>query len=570
MSGMLANLVGAATAALNLRPQEPTVRSIRPETPDAAFATALSAALAPRQRAESTAPDRLRADRELEEERASERSAESAASHSATSAGAAAAGGASAASASASTSSPADADAGVTDSAAASLEAAAAEEASGPGPARRSPTTVLRTLQGLDPEFRARLQRVIDRMEKEHGHDVTLVETVRDQSRQNYLFEQGRSRPGPVVTWTRSSNHTRGRAADVIVDGTYNNPLAMVRLARIAREEGLRTLGAKDPGHVELPSGVRLERLAVGADATTSLVDSGASRAAEAVRAATASQPQGAPGTPGVARVATVARVASVAQVAQVANVARVATPGSIGGGAALDTQAAPAPAPEQAPTAVSGQLASSGGDPSRDDGRREGRPSQREPVMEASGDATPRVAAGTLPAHEPRAAGTAGEVRGAPASFGAEAAERIARVLQLQDTTPTRPLSQVVLRVDNATGGEDRIRVDLRGSSVGASLSVSDPVAAARLQSELGQLQRALEGRGLQAEHLSVTGAPARELVEAARTPAAPDSGQRPSHDSASGREGWNGRSGGRQNDQDPEQPHQRPRRNLQQERNT
>src|SRR5690606_11756935 len=144
---------------------------------------------------------------------------------------------------------------------------AAAVTAAGP-----NPTRVTRSLEGLNPEFRARLDRVIDRMESEHGHKVQIVETVREQSRQEYLYAQGRTRPGPVVTWTTSSKHTQGRAADLLVDGTYDNPLAMVRLARIAREEGLRTLGARDPGHVELPAGVRVERMAVGVDSATSLL----------------------------------------------------------------------------------------------------------------------------------------------------------------------------------------------------------------------------------------------------------------------------------------------------------
>ena len=50
------------------------------------------------------------------------------------------------------------------------------------------------------------------------GHEVTVVEAHRTQERQNFLFEQGRSRPGNVVTWTRNSNHTTGRAVDVMID----------------------------------------------------------------------------------------------------------------------------------------------------------------------------------------------------------------------------------------------------------------------------------------------------------------------------------------------------------------
>jgi hypothetical protein len=114
---------------------------------------------------------------------------------------------------------------------------------------------VQRDLGLLDPEFRVRFERVIERMESEYGHRVTVVETHRHQARQDHLYDQGRTRPGPVVTWTRNSSHTQGRAADVMIDGTYDNAVGYRRLARIAQEEGLRTLGPRDPGHVELPRG---------------------------------------------------------------------------------------------------------------------------------------------------------------------------------------------------------------------------------------------------------------------------------------------------------------------------
>jgi hypothetical protein len=101
-------------------------------------------------------------------------------------------------------------------------------------------------VDALIPELRSRVQRVIDRMRHEYGHEVTIVETARSQERQDHLFDQGRSRPGAIVTWTRDSAHTHGAAADVIVDGSWENGLGFARLQEIAKEEGLRTLGMKD------------------------------------------------------------------------------------------------------------------------------------------------------------------------------------------------------------------------------------------------------------------------------------------------------------------------------------
>lgn len=114
-------------------------------------------------------------------------------------------------------------------------------------------TTPLRDLGALAPEFRARLERVLDRMQEEFGHEVAVVETRRSQLRQEALYAQGRTRSGPVVTWTRNSAHLGGYAADVVIDSSYSNAAAYARLAALARQEGLRTLGPRDPGHVELP-----------------------------------------------------------------------------------------------------------------------------------------------------------------------------------------------------------------------------------------------------------------------------------------------------------------------------
>lgn len=50
---------------------------------------------------------------------------------------------------------------------------------------------------------------------RKEGLQVCITETYRSQERQNYLYEQGRSRPGKVVTWTKSSRHTGRMAWDI-------------------------------------------------------------------------------------------------------------------------------------------------------------------------------------------------------------------------------------------------------------------------------------------------------------------------------------------------------------------
>ncbi|MCC7324627.1 MAG: flagellar hook-length control protein FliK, partial [Gemmatimonadaceae bacterium] len=67
------------------------------------------------------------------------------------------------------------------------------------------------------------------------------------------------------------------------------------------------------------------------------------------------------------------------------------------------------------------------------------------------------------------------------------------------------RPLSSVLLRLDHPDGGEDRIRIDLRGHSVGATLDVADPRAAEQLRLHVTELQEALQRQGLEGEAMVV-----------------------------------------------------------------
>lgn len=47
------------------------------------------------------------------------------------------------------------------------------------------------------------------------GYYLNVSETYRKQERQDYLYSLGRTVPGKVVTWTRSSRHTSRRALDL-------------------------------------------------------------------------------------------------------------------------------------------------------------------------------------------------------------------------------------------------------------------------------------------------------------------------------------------------------------------
>jgi peptidoglycan L-alanyl-D-glutamate endopeptidase CwlK len=66
----------------------------------------------------------------------------------------------------------------------------------------------------LGPQSRARLQgvhpdlvKVVERAIELTDQDFMVLEGVRTPARQKELYAQGRTAPGPKVTWTLNSNH---------------------------------------------------------------------------------------------------------------------------------------------------------------------------------------------------------------------------------------------------------------------------------------------------------------------------------------------------------------------------
>lgn len=415
------------------------------------------------------------------------------------------------------------------------------------------PRRVERGMERLDPEFRSRLTRVVERMRAEHGHEVKVVETLRPQERQDFLYEQGRTRSGPVVTWTRSSNHTRGRAADVMIDGTYNNPKGYARLAEVAVEEGLRTLGPKDPGHVELPRGSRaLPSLAgplepVAPDVVqevrspsqvTSPAESNPQPTAQARSAASAG-----PMERGLARVAEVAEVARVASVARVAQVAQV-------------TQVSPS---SRTPAVGSAS-------PTRQDANSRGGSESKDSARPGIDATLLRADSAMMPTQL-----SASPLEPVSVVGGADAASRLAQIMEIRDGASSGSIDHVLLRLDNGSGGQDVIRVDLRGSAVGASIDLANAGEVDQMLARLPELQRTLERQGLEAEQLKIRSAATAisEAAEIIRTVSVPEAdlvrggaGGRTGSDSPSSRDRWESATHG-QSRRDTDDPRQQSRRN-------
>jgi hypothetical protein len=122
------------------------------------------------------------------------------------------------------------------------------------GPAVRS---AHRGLEVLDPFFAARLLELEQRL-REAGVRFTRRETWRSPQRQAFIFQQGRSRPGPLATATLTSWHNvvdaRGQPAGLAAD--YTVPAAQLpSFHALAEQLGLHSYGAdsNDPGHVYMP-----------------------------------------------------------------------------------------------------------------------------------------------------------------------------------------------------------------------------------------------------------------------------------------------------------------------------
>ncbi|MFO0272228.1 MAG: hypothetical protein ACK53W_17025 [Gemmatimonadota bacterium] len=298
-------------------------------------------------------------------------------------------------------------------------------------------------LATVQPALRDRLERVIERMQREFGHDVRVVEGRRSQARQDALYAQGRTAPGPVVTWTRDSAHRDGAAVDVMINGGYDDAAAFRTLARIAAEEGLRTLGPRDPGHLEVATAP----------------DAGPARG-------------------------TAAMPSLVAVVARVASPAPVAAPT-----AASAAVASPAPV---------ARVASLGGRPGAGNASRDRTSGlERERMEELAARLAPPLATGstgegtaTVPVGQPRVDLTA----------------RLEAIARVRDAQAAQPLARLVMDVPDDLGGVDRIAVSLRGQRLDAALAIQDPATASRVADRVARLAEALGARGYEAGTLSVT----------------------------------------------------------------
>lgn len=113
-----------------------------------------------------------------------------------------------------------------------------------------------RDIKALQPLAQEACQSFLEECKK-RGVGIFITETHRSQARQDYLYEQGRTRPGNKVTWTRNSNHKGGWAWDIAVSppkALYDNTV-ISQAGKIAGELGIEwggTWKTKDNPHFQI------------------------------------------------------------------------------------------------------------------------------------------------------------------------------------------------------------------------------------------------------------------------------------------------------------------------------
>ncbi|WP_042470686.1 M15 family metallopeptidase [Bacillus ndiopicus] len=84
--------------------------------------------------------------------------------------------------------------------------------------------------------------------------NIFITETYRSQERQNYLYAQGRTRPGQIVTWTLNSNHKSRLAWDIAVGSPQSlyDVNTLNKVGTLARKLGI-TWGGDWTGSIDRP-----------------------------------------------------------------------------------------------------------------------------------------------------------------------------------------------------------------------------------------------------------------------------------------------------------------------------
>lgn len=132
-------------------------------------------------------------------------------------------------------------------------------------------TTTCRDISELLPAAQTACRLLFQECFKAGIKNIFITETYRSQERQKYLYAQGRTRQGQIVTWTLDSNHKSRLAWDIAVcpPQSLYDVTTLSRVGAIAKKLGITWGGdwkAKiDRPHFEvkptwiMPKGYKIE-----------------------------------------------------------------------------------------------------------------------------------------------------------------------------------------------------------------------------------------------------------------------------------------------------------------------
>lgn len=105
----------------------------------------------------------------------------------------------------------------------------------------------------LTPQMQAKVAAFM-RLAHDHGLSIRVFEARRSKERQAWLYAQGRTRPGVIVTWTLQSRHITGEAVDIVFVDPKGNPTwtgDWKTLIAIGKSVGLDNLSPAETSHFQ-------------------------------------------------------------------------------------------------------------------------------------------------------------------------------------------------------------------------------------------------------------------------------------------------------------------------------
>lgn len=114
-----------------------------------------------------------------------------------------------------------------------------------------------KNLSNVVPELKAKVEIFLEKTKDIDGWQTFVTEGFRSAARQNWLYAQGRTRPGKIVTYAKAgqSDHGSGRAVDIAFKRGKQaswSPALYAKVVPIAKEIGLKW-GGEFPGFKDMP-----------------------------------------------------------------------------------------------------------------------------------------------------------------------------------------------------------------------------------------------------------------------------------------------------------------------------